>query len=116
MVRGSSRNVQYAIRIGEDITERKRAEDAIVKSRDFYRSLMNELPKPIRLTDTDGSCDYFNRAWLAYTGQRPDQEIGDGWRENIHPNDGERVRALFQTSLREQRPFTVEYRLRHGEN
>jgi len=116
VVRGSNRNVQYAIRIGEDITERKQAEDAVITSRDFYRTLMDELPNPIRLTDTDGSCYYFNRAWLAYTGRRPDKEIGDGWREDIHPDDRERVRALFQTSLREQRAFTVEYRLHHGEN
>ena len=115
LVRGSDKNVQYIIRLNEDITERKRAEEAVIKSRDFYRTLMDELPNPIRLADTDGKCDYFNRAWLDYTGRRPDQELGDGWRENIHPDDGERVRTLCQNSFKAQRPFMVEYRLRHAE-
>ncbi|MEK6743092.1 MAG: PAS domain S-box protein [Nitrospirota bacterium] len=114
LVRGANRNVQYAIRISEDITERKRAEDAVIKSRDFYRKLMDELPNPIRLADTDGKCDYFNRAWFDFTGRRADQEIGDGWMESLHPDDRERFRTLYQNSIREQRPFMVEYRLRHG--
>ena len=114
VVRSSHQNARYIIRIGADITERKKAEDAIIKSRDFYRTLLDELPNPIRLADTDGMCDYFNRSWLDFTGRRPDQEVGDGWRENIHPDDGERVRMLYQSSLREQQPFMVEYRLRHA--
>lgn len=115
LVRSSNQNVQYVIRIAEDITERKQAEDAIIKSRDFYRTLMDELPNPIRLADTDGKCDYFNRAWLDFTGRLPNQEIGDAWMENIYPDDGERVRTLYENSLRKQRPFIVEYRLRHAE-
>jgi len=112
LVHSPNQNVQYVIRISEDITERKQAEDAVIRSRDFYRTLMDELPNPIRLADTDGKCDYFNRAWLEFTGRNPDQEVGDGWMENIHPDDGERVRTLYQNALREQRPFMVEYRLR----
>lgn len=114
LVRGSNRNARYVIRMSEDITERKQAEHAVIRSRDFYRTLMDELPNPIRLADTDGKCDYFNRAWLDFTGRLSNQEIGDGWMENIHPDDGERVRALCRTSFREQRPFMVEYRLRHA--
>jgi diguanylate cyclase (GGDEF)-like protein/PAS domain S-box-containing protein len=114
VVRSSNQNAQYIIRMSEDITERKQAEDTVIKSRDFYRTLLDELPNPIRLADTDGKCDYFNRSWLDFTGRRPDQEVGDGWRENIHPDDGERVRMLYESSLKEQRHFMVEYRLRHA--
>lgn len=114
LVRSPDRNVRYVIRISEDITERKRAEDAVVKSRDFYRTLMDVLPNPIRLADIDGKCDYFNRAWFDFTGRRADQEIGDGWMESLHPDDRERFRTLYRNSIREQRPFMVEYRLRHG--
>ena len=68
-----------AIRMIEDITDRKRAEEAIVQSRNFYLSLINELPNPIRRTDADGKCDYFNKAWFAHTGRTMIQEIGEGW-------------------------------------
>ena len=112
VVRDPIRNAPYAIRISEDITERKQAEDAVIKSRDFYRTLMNELPNPIRLADIEGKCDYFNRAWLDFTGRRPDLEIGDGWRESIHPDDREQFRKLYESSLQELRPFMAEYRLR----
>jgi len=111
LVRDPNQNAQYAIRIGEDITERKSAEDVVIKSRDFYRMLMDELPNPIRLADTDGKCDYFNRAWLDYTGRRMDEELADGWARGIHPEDGERVQNVFRESLAGCRPYVTEYRL-----
>jgi PAS domain S-box-containing protein len=49
LVRSANQNAQYIIRISEDITERKQAEHAVIKSRDFFRTLMDELPNPIRL-------------------------------------------------------------------
>lgn len=114
LVRAPNGDIQFIIRMVEDITQRKIAEDSVIRSREYYRSLLNELPNPIRVADTDGKCDYFNRAWLDFTGRLPNQEAGDGWMDDIHPADAERVRTLYQGSLREQRPFTVEYRLRHA--
>ena len=63
----------------EDITDRKQAEEIIVKSRDFYLSLIDELPNPIRRTDADAKGDYFNKAWLGIYGSYQRQEIGNGW-------------------------------------
>lgn len=114
LVRAPNRDIQFIIRMVEDITQRKIAEDNVIRSREYYRSLLNELPNPIRVADNDGRCDYFNRAWLDFTGRVPTQETGDGWMANIHPDDAERFRTLYQRSFREQRHFTVEYRLRHA--
>lgn len=114
LVRAPNGDVQFIIRMVEDITQRKLAEDAVIRSREYYRSLLNDLPNPIRVANTDGTCDYFNRAWLDFTGRLPNQKAGHGWMEDVHPNDVERVRMLYEASLREQRPFTIEYRLRHA--
>lgn len=101
------------IRIIEDITDRKRAEEAVIRSRDFYRSLLNELPNPIRLADTEGHCDYFNRAWRSFTGKRMERELGMGWTESIHADDRDAVTSLLETAIAQHRPFTTEYRLRN---
>ncbi len=103
---------QYIVMMVEDITERKRAEEAVISSRDFYRLLLNELPNPIRLADTDGKCDYFNRAWLSFTGKKLEHELGDGWVDSIHPDDRERVMNSLRTAVLDSIPFTTEYRLR----
>jgi diguanylate cyclase (GGDEF)-like protein/PAS domain S-box-containing protein len=101
----------FAIRMIEDITDRKRAEEAIVKSRNFYLSLIDDLPNPIRRSDADGKCDYFNKAWLAHTGKSMDQMIDDAWVRCVHEDDRERLVSLQFSSFRTRSPYITEYRL-----
>lgn len=103
----------YTIRMVEDITERKRAEDAFITSCNFYLSLIDELPNPIRRTDTDGKSDYFNRAWLAFTGRTMGQEVGNAWTENVHPDDLDRITRLQFDTFKTRTPYVTEYRLRN---
>ena len=113
-VRDPGRDAPLIIRTVEDITDRKRAEEAVIRSRDFYRSLLDELPNPIRLADSDGNCDYFNSAWRSFTGQRLEHELGSGWTASIHPDDRERVLDLIKDAIATRTAFTTEYRLRNG--
>jgi diguanylate cyclase (GGDEF)-like protein/PAS domain S-box-containing protein len=114
VVRDPGREAPLIIRTLEDITDRKRAEEAIIRSRDFYRSLLDELPNPIRLADGDGNCDYINRAWRSFTGRRLEHELGSGWTSSIHPDDRDRVLALIDDATARRTAFTTEYRLRRG--
>jgi diguanylate cyclase (GGDEF)-like protein/PAS domain S-box-containing protein len=112
LVRGAGAP-QFIILTLQDITERKRAEEAIIASRDFYRSLIFELPNPIRITDTDAKCEYANKAWLDFTGRKLDQEVGDGWTGGVHPEDRQRVLEICAISFRNRSPYVTEYRLAH---
>jgi len=112
VVCGTSGEPLFIIRTLEDISERKRAEDVITRSRNFYLSLINALPNPIRLADVDGKCDYFNRAWLDFTGRTMSQELGDGWTRGVHPEDGERLMKRYRGAIAARSPYTTEYRLR----
>jgi diguanylate cyclase (GGDEF)-like protein/PAS domain S-box-containing protein len=113
VMRNSPGEPFYAIRMVEDITDRKQAEDALIKSRNFYLSLIDELPNPIRRTDVDGQGDYFNRAWLSFTGRTMGQEVGIGWTDNVHPDDLERVARLQLETFKIRTPYVTEYRLRN---
>lgn len=104
----------YFILTLQDITDRKHAEEAVIKSRNFFRSLINELPNPIRISDTDAKCDYVNKTWIEFTNRRFEQEIGDRWLEGIHPEDRNRVREIFSLSFRNRSPYMTEYRLAHA--
>jgi two-component system CheB/CheR fusion protein len=66
----------------------------------------------IRRSDRDGRCDYFNERWLAFTGRTIEQELGDGWRQGVHPEDVERCVATIRDHVQRQAPCEMEYRLR----
>lgn len=75
----------------------------------FY-SLADNAPVLIWLSDAQGNCTYVNQTWENLTGQSLESQLGDGWLETIHPEDRDRVKALFQESCAQQCPFEQEFR------
>ncbi|MDD1702818.1 MAG: PAS domain S-box protein [Methanoregula sp.] len=100
-----------------DVTEHRRNEDALARSRDFSTAILDNLPVLIRRAGTDGVCGYFNRAWYDFTGKSPAEVTGDTWKESIHPEDREQYLKTWSEHAQNHTPFENEYRLssRSGE-
>lgn len=77
-----------------------------------YRLLVEHSPVLVWRAGKDAKCDYFNDTWLAFTGRRMDQELGDGWAEGVHPEDLDRCVRTYLDHFRRCAPFEMEYRLR----
>lgn len=101
------------LKVTHDLTERKRAEEAIKNSRDFYLKLLNGFPTPIWLSGVDGKCNYFNGAWLKLTGRTLEEELGEGWTENLHPEDRDHVVNTYYESFSQMKDYILEYRLKN---
>lgn len=63
-------------------------------------------------SDTSGSAVHHNECWLDFTGRSAQDEVGDGWRRGLHPDDFERHAALVGEAFAAREPFVVEFRLR----
>jgi len=105
------------LKVTRDLTERRKSEEEIRNSRDFYLKLLNDFPTPVWRSGLDGKCNYFNKAWLNYTGRTIEEELGEGWISNLHHDDREKSVKLYNEAFRQKKYFTVEYRLKdsHGE-
>jgi diguanylate cyclase (GGDEF)-like protein/PAS domain S-box-containing protein len=91
---------------------RKRTKRTLSKTRGFYLSLFEEFPAPIWWADTNGKLQYFNKAWLAFTGREREQEIEDGWTQGVHSDDRGRVVSSFLAAFDAHRLIELEYRLK----
>lgn len=92
--------------------ERRWADEVIVKARDFYTTILEEFPTLIWRSGLDGRFDYFNKTWLGYTGRSLQQELGEGWMDDIHADDLLRARRVYQNAFRARKSFETEFRLR----
>lgn len=100
--------------IAMDVTRRKEIEEALRRSEERFRSLTFATSPVVWVMSCDGriSSDVDNRSWLAFTGQTPEQMLGDGWLDAIHPADRAKVRAAWQRAIETVSTYAVDYRLR----
>lgn len=98
--------------IMRDITERRRAEEAVQTSEAKFRNMADTAPVLIWVSGPDKLCNYFNQGWLQFTGQPLEEELGSGWTKGIHPEDRAGCLDSFDIAFESRQPFQIEYRLR----
>jgi PAS domain S-box-containing protein len=95
-----------------DVTERRRAEQAVMESEKRFRLIASTAPVLIWMSGPDKLCDYFNQSWLEFTGRSLEQEMGNGWTEGVHPEDLGKCLETYTQYFDRRNKFSMEYRLR----
>ncbi|HZJ16695.1 MAG TPA: PAS domain S-box protein [Chthoniobacteraceae bacterium] len=86
--------------------------DELRESEARFRIVADTAPVMIWMSGPDKLGNFFNKGWLDFTGRTPEQEMGNGWAEGLHPDDFERCLKTYTTAFDAREPFSMEYRLR----
>jgi PAS domain S-box-containing protein len=111
-IKNSEGQVISASAITRDIRERKAAEIALRQSEQRFRLMADSAPVLIWMSGANKLCNWFNKPWIDFVGRPMEQELGNGWTENIHTDDFERCLQTYDAAFEERQPFLMEYRLR----
>jgi len=99
-------------KVAHDVTDRKRAEEALHQSETRFRTLAEGLPQLVWTCLPDGHCDYLSPQWVRYTGIPEEQQLGFGWLAQVDPDDRERAVAAWKRAVETRTTLDVEYRIR----
>jgi len=77
----------------------------------YFRELLDAVPVMVWISGTDAMCTFFNRTWLDFRGRRPEEEMGNGWTEGLHPDDRDLCLETYLKAFSARQPFRVQYRL-----
>ena len=102
--------------IVQDITERKRAEEALQESQRQLSTLMSNLPGMAYRckNDPNWTMEFVSNGCLPLTGYKSEELVGNSrlsYAEIIHPEDRQMVWETVQAGLETQQNFQLLYRI-----
>jgi PAS domain S-box-containing protein len=101
-----------ASKIIHDMTEVVAAREVLRKSEERFRVMADSAPVLIWMSGPDKRFTWFNKQWLDFVGRPMEKELGDGWAENVHPDDYNRCLETYVRSFEARAPFSMTFRLR----
>jgi len=104
----------FLIGTGTDISERRRAEDALQASEQKYRLLVTDVPAMVYRGYTDYSVDFFDDKIEELTGYTLEDfnTRRVKWSDLILSEDLKGAREIFKQALKGDKSFVREYRIR----
>ncbi|MDY6794949.1 MAG: PAS domain S-box protein [Actinomycetota bacterium] len=95
-----------------DITDRKRAEEALLKSEERYRTTFESTGTSMGLIDRDGTITLANREFERLVGYTRQEVKGKKYYNFVHENDVDMVKRYAIELLRGETDSTVSYECR----
>lgn len=104
--------VVAAAGVDRRLLARREETEALRRSEDRFRSLIQASSQIVWTTNPDGEMRGEQTSWSTFTGQDASAYRGWGWFNAIHPEDRESTASVWQSSLANRTPVELQHRVR----
>jgi PAS domain S-box-containing protein len=98
-----------------DLTERKRAEEAVRESEYKLRQIIETVPGLLWSTDPNGEPTQLSQRMLDYSGMRFEDFLHGGWEAFVHPDDFPETVKAFAHAIQTGTSYQAVNRLRRAD-
>ncbi|QEH36380.1 Signal transduction histidine-protein kinase BarA [Aquisphaera giovannonii] len=115
LVRDAGGRPLHFVSMIEDVTPRRRAEEALRESERRFRELADNAPVVILMGDRAAGFTFVNQTGLDFLGLSEGTPVGRALDGRIHPDDRPRLEEDHGRVISQRTPLEAEYRLRHAD-
>jgi len=112
LLKNAQGEVTGTLGVLRDVTERKRAEEALRRSEALYRAIGESIDYGVWVCDAHGRNTYASESFLKLVGITQEQCSNFGWGDVLHPDDAERTLAAWKECSRTGGIWDIEHRFR----
>jgi PAS domain S-box-containing protein len=108
LLRDDSRKPTGFRTITRDVTERKRAEEARLKSESKFHDIIENMDEGYIETDLAGNITYANKSAYSKMGYSPEEYIGSNYKKYYTPEGAKKIFQLYNEVYRTGEPKSLE--------
>src|SRR6266404_4510572 len=113
-IRNEEGLIAGAVVVNEDVSDRVQAEEAVRRSEEHLRIVIDTIPAMAWSVRPDGVVDFLNQRWLDYAGLSLEQYVKDPTGP-IHPDDVPRIMEKWRAQMAIGEGYEDEMRLRRAD-
>jgi PAS domain S-box-containing protein len=111
-LRGEDGTLHGFLKIGQDVTERRRIDEQLRESEARFRHMADSAPALIWMTDANARLVFANMHFDHMFGRPAAEMLGEGWASVVLEEDLGMFNAAFRKAFWARRPFRIEARAR----
>jgi diguanylate cyclase (GGDEF)-like protein/PAS domain S-box-containing protein len=104
--------IQRQRELEAEIQRQRAGAQALRDSEQQFRTLVQQLPVGLFMTDASGGCRYVNDCWCRLAGSTAEQAAGSGWIEAFHADDRDRALQAWRQAVEQGAELVADLRFR----
>lgn len=112
-LRNEDGSIRGYLKIGQDVSDRRSAQEALEASERRMRSLVTGIPQLVFRSLSSGHRIWGSSQWIEYSGLSFEDSLGFGWLDALHPDDRQASMDAWD-GVGERGEYYVEHRIRNA--